>query len=1011
MATYVAEATMKITPGAKKSELIRVLHVDDDSGFLQVSKEILELRGLFEVHNASSVEEAFENISQEEYDAIVSDYKMPGKDGLEFLKELRAKGNITPFVIFTGKGREEVAINALNLGADGYYNKQGSPETVYGELAHGISSTVSRRKTEEALRVSEENYSELFNGLNDTVYVVDFDANFVAVNAVAVKVTGYSREELLSMGPSDIDKNLSKEQIRDIVRRMPTDKVQVFETGHTTKDGTIISVEISSSLVTYQGKQAVLSVARDITERKKVEEKLKESEEKYKTTFESSMDALMLLDERGFFSCNRSTLLLFGCKSVEEFAKYHPADLSPPKQPDGLPSTQAAMNHIDRAFKTGTDSFFWIHRRVNGTIFSAEVLLTRIPLKDQNVLQATVRDITERKKAEEMLRLSEKNFSQALHGSSSSFAISTLANGRFIDVNDSFLRYAGYSREEVIGRTVFELNLWADPEQDKRLRMLLQKHGSARTFLSTYRRKNGEIGFGVISAVIIEIEGKPCVLTETLDITERKKAEEALKRSEVRFRDLTESICDVFFAMDNDLRYTYWNRASEQLTGFSAKDTIGKSLTEVFPDVKDTEIERFYRNVLRTKQHQTFVNKYQVKEKDAIFEIDAYPTKDGISVFTKDITKIKLAEMELQVAADLFDAASDSILVHDLEGKIVYFNEAAHKLKGYSRDEFQKLKVTDLEAPGNTWDFGSRMRVLLDKGEGTFETFYLLKNNAIVPFEIHARIIESHVRKLVLCVARDISERKKAEEKLKQNLYRIDIMNEKLRVVGSLTRHDARNKLTNIVGNVHLARKKLTSESDALSYLNRIESTVDQITGIFDFAGAYERIGLEKLVYVDVEKAVKEVISFFPDLQSVEIKIDCHGLTVLADSLLNKLFFNLIDNSLKHGKQTNQIRIYYQKENGGDLRLVYEDDGVGIPYAEKPKLFKEGYSTSGSTGYGLHLIKKLTEVYGWTIQETGEPCKGAQFTITIPQKNQNHEESYNFLAHNGKNTRLTGGQL
>ena len=96
---------------------------------------------------------------------------------------------------------------------------------------------------------------------------------------------------------------------------------------------------------------------QDITERKKAEEKLKESEEKYQTTFESSTDALMLLGENGFFDCNRATLRLFGCMSVEEFTKFHPADLSPPTQPDGTPSIKAAMSHIQKAFQSAFSGF------------------------------------------------------------------------------------------------------------------------------------------------------------------------------------------------------------------------------------------------------------------------------------------------------------------------------------------------------------------------------------------------------------------------------------------------------------------------------------------------------------------------------------------------------------------------------------------------------------------------------------------------------------------------------
>lgn len=132
--------------------LIRVLFVDDDAGFLNVAKECLELQDSFEVDTASSVDVAKGKMKLKAYDVIVSDCVMPGKDGLQFLKELREKGNRIPFIIFTGKSREEVvAIKALNLGADGYFGKLGESETVYDELTRGICQAVRIRKAGEAL--------------------------------------------------------------------------------------------------------------------------------------------------------------------------------------------------------------------------------------------------------------------------------------------------------------------------------------------------------------------------------------------------------------------------------------------------------------------------------------------------------------------------------------------------------------------------------------------------------------------------------------------------------------------------------------------------------------------------------------------------------------------------------------------------------------------------------------------------------------------------------------------
>jgi DNA-binding NarL/FixJ family response regulator len=132
-----------------KTSPIHVLHVDDDPSLLEISKVmLLDLDSSFEIDCACCVDEAFEKLAAGHYDVVISDFKMPQKNGLQFLTELREKNNETPFILFTGKSREEVAIQALNLGPDGYINKQGNPETVYGELLHSIRQSVVRKKTE-----------------------------------------------------------------------------------------------------------------------------------------------------------------------------------------------------------------------------------------------------------------------------------------------------------------------------------------------------------------------------------------------------------------------------------------------------------------------------------------------------------------------------------------------------------------------------------------------------------------------------------------------------------------------------------------------------------------------------------------------------------------------------------------------------------------------------------------------------------------------------------------------
>ena len=131
------------------------------------------------------------------FDAIVSDYQMPGEDGLDFLKELRKKGNTTPFVIFTGKGREEVAIEALNLGADRYIQKSSDPEAVFIELSHCIKQIVRNDRAEKQRRKTENLYRTVVELAPDSIIAVDVKGKIISCNSAATRMLGYSKDEMV----------------------------------------------------------------------------------------------------------------------------------------------------------------------------------------------------------------------------------------------------------------------------------------------------------------------------------------------------------------------------------------------------------------------------------------------------------------------------------------------------------------------------------------------------------------------------------------------------------------------------------------------------------------------------------------------------------------------------------------------------------------------------------------------------------------------------------------------
>jgi PAS domain S-box-containing protein len=381
----------------------------------------------------------------------------------------------------------------------------------------------------------------------------------------------------------------------------------------------------------------------------------------------------------------------------------------------------------------------------------------------------------ERKRAQEALRLSQEMFQKAFHASPDIMVLHTLSEGRHIDVNESFLRIFGYRREEVVGRTAMELGLWLDLAERSRFLRILREQGRVRNLEVCIRTKSGEPRTLLLSAEVIEVAAHGSVVTIGKDITERKLAEEALRESEENYRELAESISDVFFAMDKELRYTYWNEASEKLTGVSAKDALGKSLYELFPDMKGTSFANLYLDTLKTGQPHSFVNQYQLKGEDLIFELNVYPTHRGLCVIAKDITERTRAQQALQESEERFrslvENAPIGIYRATPDGRVLMANPTLLRMLGY--DSFQELASRNLESEGLEPSYprsAFRERVERDGKVKDLESVWMRRDGSPIVVRESARVVRANDGRVLHYegIVEDITMRKRAEESMRQ---------------------------------------------------------------------------------------------------------------------------------------------------------------------------------------------------------------------------------------------------
>ncbi|MDH7510613.1 MAG: PAS domain S-box protein [Methanolinea sp.] len=995
------------------TNLYRILYVDDEPALLDIVRLYLEKKKRFIVDTATSAGEALKKMQcNPPYDAVVCDYQMPVMDGIGFLRVLRKHGDDIPFIIFTGKGREDIVIQALNEGADFYLQKGGDPASQFAELAHVIQKVVRQKRIESSIRDMERREADILNFLPDATFAIDLHGTVIAWNRAMEKMTGIPADEILGRGDYEYALPFYHERrpiLIDLV--LKADPGTEAKYPYIRREGETLISEIfiphlnggkgahlwflASPLYNSRGEVAgAIESIRDVSEWKDVEKEMEE-----RGRFLSTLIANL----PGFaYRCrnDRNWTMEYISDGCRDVTGYEPSDfignatlafndIIHPDYRDVLWNLWQKNLAEQRVFEyeypitTRSGQTRWVWERGRG-IFSEEGTLL--------YLEGFITDITVRKKTEDELRRSEEQLALAIEGSGAGLWDWKVQTGE-LSCNERWAGIVGYTLDELAPLSIGTWNRLVHPDDLEVSNSLLRKHFAQE--IPFYecevrmRHKDGHWVWILDRGKVTEWdgEGRPVRMTGThLDITERKRIEEELRESREILHSFIGNLPVGLYRNTPGPRgeYILANPYVARLHGFGTLDEL---FTHPASDLYEDPSERLAFSDELVRAGSVFGRELHLKRKNGerfwgrVSAVAVRDEKGNIKYFDgviEDITEQKKAEKAFRESEkkyrDLLEKLPEQVIVHR-EGHILYANPATFRTLGYNPEEVINRHVLEFIPPEYHPQVVETIRKrATGQPPEHYDIEVIGKDGSRRTVRVSGRPITFEGEPATLIVLFDITERKRAEGALQQASRKIALLN-------SVTRHDISNHLLVLTGLLDLLQdSKEPSERAAL--LEKVRRAAARIFAAIQFTKDYEQIGGSDPQWQDIHDLVEVAKADFlsPSL-TIENEIP-RGLLVFSDSMMAKVITNLIDNAVRHGGKVTSIR-FSTAEEGENLLVSCGDDGAGIPDGEKEMIFERGYGRN--TGWGLFLAREILSITGMTIREDGVPGKGARFVITVPK--------------------------
>ena len=1005
---------------------LKILIVEDNPSDAKLIK--LELRKTnkeFESRVVQDEENFLKELEAFQPDLILSDYNMPQFTGLDALEIAKKKCPQVPFIIVTDSVNEETAIKCMRWGAWDYVLKD---RLVH--LGHAVRNAIKlkaenekKKLAEEDLKKSEEQFRLITENTSDVITMQTFDlkAVYTYVSPSIKAVSGYEPEEMLGRSafefihPGDKKKLLPllKKYINIKIKKFITDKESTFtekiEYRFRNKSGNLRYAESIGNIVRDQ----LLFVTRDITESKKAEKALRESEEKFREMADLLPQIVYEIDIQGNLTyVNKQSFASFGYskedydKGINVFQMLIPEDIERAKE---------NIQNIITGKALGNPEYTALKK--DGTTFPV-LIYSNCILKDNKPvgIRGIIIDITERKEAEKALKQSEKDYRNLFDNATDAIYIQD-SEGRFLDVNQGAVDMYGYPKGFFIGKTPDFLSAPGKNDMKKIIGFVEDAfNGKPRQYDFWGIRKNGEVFPKIVRSQKGSYLGQKVIITFAIDITERKQAEEELRESEKRFKDISFSMADWIWEVDEKGVYTYCSDKVQNVLGYPVDEIIGKTPFDFMDHEEAEKIKKVFKKILEQKKPIKDLENWNINRDDrkiclltnGIPILDENGNITGYRGVDKDITERKQAENVQRTLFNISNALNTTDNMQDLYIKIREFlGDVIDTTNFYVALYDEKTDMIslpfDVDEKDNfeTFPAGKTLTKYVIKNGKPLFTPHKLQEELIeqgeieiigtrseiwlgAPLKIENKVIgviavqsykDPHLYtekdlEILSFVSDEIAlaiRHKQADEQIKRDLEEKEILLQEIH-------HRIKNNMQIISSLLKLQSAQITDKK-ALELFQNSQDRVKTMSLIHD--ALYRS---KDLAHIDFEEYVRKLttqifVSYGTSLNLIKIKINIKDVLMdISTAIPCGLIINeLVSNSLKYAfpKGKGEISISFTCKDQVNILRV-KDNGIGI----SGKIDLENSPT-----LGLMLVNSLTKQLDGTLKL--EKVKGTSFKIAF----------------------------